>query len=110
MASIRDVAEKAGVSTATVSRVLNKDERVKEETRAKIQAVIDELGYRPNRLATSLRRQDSNLVALFLENQKSPFATMLYASIEKTCMRKASKSSPVAHGEKRSVNASTRRP
>ncbi|KZL28990.1 LacI family DNA-binding transcriptional regulator [Pseudovibrio sp. WM33] len=84
MASIRDVAEKAGVSTATVSRVLNKDERVKDETRAKIQAVIDELGYRPNRLATSLRRQDSNLVALFLENQKSPFATMLYASIEKT--------------------------
>lgn len=84
MASIRDVAEKSGVSTATVSRVLNNDGRVKEETREKVQSIIDELGYRPNRLATSLRRQDSNLVALFLENQKSPVATMLYASIEKT--------------------------
>lgn len=53
-ASIWDVARAAGVSQQTVSRVINGKTRVSEETRAKVQQVIAELGYRPNRLAQAL--------------------------------------------------------
>ena len=49
--NIYDVAEKAGVGIGTVSRVLNKSNKVKEKTRAKVLKVIEELNYRPNRSA-----------------------------------------------------------
>ncbi len=63
-ATIFDVAERAGVSTRTVSRVVNQKGEITEETRARVQAVIDELGYRPNILARSLVRQRSNVLGV----------------------------------------------
>jgi len=54
--TIRDVAAHAGVSHQTVSRVINKIERVSPETRALVEASIDELGYRPNAIARSMAR------------------------------------------------------
>ncbi len=63
-ATIIDVAKRAGVSTRTVSRVVNQQGEITEETRARVQAVIDELGYRPNILARSLVSQRSNMLGV----------------------------------------------
>lgn len=54
--TIRDVAAQAGVSHQTVSRVINSSASVSPETRAKVQAAIEELGYRPNAIARSMAR------------------------------------------------------
>ena len=53
-ATIRDVAAQAGVSHQTVSRVINKQERVSDETRQRVEAAIAELGYQPNAIARSM--------------------------------------------------------
>ncbi|MBL8063433.1 MAG: LacI family DNA-binding transcriptional regulator [Anaerolineales bacterium] len=57
--TIKDVAQAAGVSTQTVSRVMNKFSYVSEETRLRVEAVVEELGYRPSTLARSLIQQRS---------------------------------------------------
>lgn len=61
MVTIKEVAAKAGVSVATVSRVLN-SERVRPETRQRVMAAIRELGYVPNRMARSLKTQKSKCI------------------------------------------------
>src|SRR5512135_691987 len=60
-ATLRDVADLAGVSTKTVSRVVNHQGEIREATRQRVQAAIEQLGYRPNILARSLihRRTDT---------------------------------------------------
>ena len=63
-ATIYDVANKAGVSRQTVSRVLNDRQDVSTETRLRIQNIIEELGYRPNAIAQSLGRQKSNVLGV----------------------------------------------
>ncbi|MBE0671001.1 MAG: LacI family DNA-binding transcriptional regulator [Anaerolineales bacterium] len=57
--TIKDVAQAAGVSTQTVSRVMNKFSYVSEETRQRVEAVVEELNYRPSTLARSLSQQRS---------------------------------------------------
>ncbi len=57
--TIKDVAQAAGVSTQTVSRVMNKFSYVSEETRQRVEAVVEQLGYRPSTLARSLIQQRS---------------------------------------------------
>jgi LacI family transcriptional regulator len=57
--TIKDVAQAAGVSTQTVSRVMNKFSYVSEETRQRVEAVVDQLGYNPSALARSLIQQRS---------------------------------------------------
>ena len=63
-ATLWDVAELAGVSTKTVSRVVNHQNEVREETRLRVQAAIDRLNYRPNILARSLIHQRSKTLAV----------------------------------------------
>ena len=63
-ATVHDVAKLAGVSTKTVSRVVNDQGEISEATRARVQAAIEQLGYRPNILARSLVRQRSNTLAI----------------------------------------------
>lgn len=65
---MRDVAQAAGVSHQTVSRVINESARVNEETRARVQAVIARLGYRPNALARSMARGRSGMFACIAPN------------------------------------------
>lgn len=55
--SIKDVAREAGVSIATVSRVLNDVDVVNEDTKKKVKDAIEKLGYRPNIVARSLKTQ-----------------------------------------------------
>jgi DNA-binding LacI/PurR family transcriptional regulator len=57
--TIKDVAQAAGVSTQTVSRVMNKFSYVSGETRQRVQAVVEQLDYRPSTLARSLSQQRS---------------------------------------------------
>jgi LacI family transcriptional regulator len=61
------VAEAAGVSRQTVSNALNNPELLRADTLERVQSVIDELGYTPNRAARSLRTRNSHLIGLRLE-------------------------------------------
>lgn len=66
--TIRDVAAAAEVSTATVTRVLNKPESVAEGTTRRVRRAIDDLGYRPNLVARGLRRRTTQLVGLVVQD------------------------------------------
>jgi len=63
-ATLRDVADLAGVSTKTVSRVVNNQGEISEATRQRVQVAIEELGYRPNILARSLIHRRTNTLAV----------------------------------------------
>ena len=76
-ATLKDVAEHAGVSIATVSRVLNDPEKVAEHSRVKVLNAIDELGYSSNTLAKSLKKDGLNAVLVMLPSlSDSYFAQM----------------------------------
>jgi len=75
MSTIRDVAERAGVSTMTVSRVINKSGYISQETRERVGAAIAELGYVPNTLARSLRFKQTKTLACVLTDITNPFFT-----------------------------------
>lgn len=80
--TIRDVAQAAGVSIKTVSRVTNGDDGVAESTAARVQAAIIELGYRVNPLARSLRTGSDNAVGLILESISDPFFAGVADAVE----------------------------
>lgn len=73
MASIRDVARKAGVGVGTVSRVLNGNGYVAAETKKKIEDAIEELGYIPNELARNLFRNRTGIVGVIVPDVEHPF-------------------------------------
>ncbi|NJN44126.1 MAG: LacI family transcriptional regulator [Anaerolineae bacterium] len=66
--TIRDVAAKAGVSHQTVSRVINQSERVLPDTRAKVEAAIQQLGYRPNAIARFMAHGRTHTLACLSPN------------------------------------------
>jgi LacI family transcriptional regulator len=72
--TIQDVAQTAGVSVSTVSRVLNGKVDVASETQDRILSVIDDLGYTTNLAARSMRSQKKNLVGLIMPDIAYPFA------------------------------------
>lgn len=75
-ATMRDVAKLAGVSQPTVSRVLNQSDTaisISEETRSKVLAAIDQLNYRPNVLARSLRTQKTQMIAVLIADISNSF-------------------------------------
>jgi LacI family transcriptional regulator, fructose operon transcriptional repressor len=84
MVSIKEVAEAAGVSTATVSRVLSNGEHVRPEVRERVMATVERLGYRPNRVARSLRSQQSNTIGLIVSDIRNPFFTSISRAVEDT--------------------------
>jgi DNA-binding LacI/PurR family transcriptional regulator len=88
MATIIDVAKKAGVGIATVSRVINHSGYVKQETREKIEEVIKELGFVSNEIAKSMALQKNNLVAFLLPNSTHLFFGELLNSVEKELYEK----------------------
>jgi LacI family transcriptional regulator len=64
MATIKDIAKRAGVSVSTASRALNNNPRISSGTRAKIKQIASELGYSPNYTAQTLTRGEANMVGL----------------------------------------------
>lgn len=79
--TIKDVAERAGVSIATVSYVLTGTKKVKDSTRDKVNKAIQELNYAPNLLAKGLKDKKSNLIGFITPNLSSPY----YMSVIKMC-------------------------
>lgn len=82
--TIRDVAERAGVSKSLVSSVLRGKGRVSEASRIAIQQAIDELGYRPNSRARALSRQRSDTVGVLLNDLSNPWFVDLLAGLATT--------------------------
>jgi LacI family repressor for deo operon, udp, cdd, tsx, nupC, and nupG len=80
--TIFDVARKAGVSTATVSRALAFPDRVAEETRAAVFAAIAEVGYTPNASARNLRAKRSRMVLALVPGMDNAFFTPILNAIE----------------------------
>lgn len=77
MATVIDVAERAGVSPTTVSRVLLRSELVKPQTRARVLAAVEALGYRPNPMAQGLRMGRGRSVALLVGDiEQSVYAAL----------------------------------
>lgn len=81
-AKIRDVAEEAGVSVATVSRAMNDAKTVSPELRKRVQAAARKLGYRPNTVARSLRRRHTKIWALIISDITNPFFTSVARGVE----------------------------
>ena len=83
MPTIKDVAKKANVSVATVSRVINNTGYVNVETRKIVKDAIDDLGYVPNELARSLFNKRSNIIGLIVPHISTYFFACLTAESEK---------------------------
>lgn len=78
---LSDVARSAGVTSMTVSRVVNKTGYVSEETREKVLRAVKELNYRPNGLARGLKRQRTDTIGLVLGDIANPYSAELARSI-----------------------------
>ena len=82
MATIYDVSVLAGVSLATVSRVMNKSTKVSEKTAKKVLDAMADLGYRPNSIAQSLASKRSNSVGVLVSELHGPFYGAMMSGIE----------------------------
>ncbi len=84
---IKDIAQLASVSTATVSRVINNSSSVKEETRKKVLEVIKAKNYRPNITAQNLAKKETNTIGVVIPDLENPFFSKIingiYEKIEK---------------------------
>ena len=85
--TIRDVAERAGVSAMTVSRVINESPRVSRETRRRVKEAVAELGYVPNRLARSLSARKTGALGLIVPDVANPFFTLVVRGAEQVAWR-----------------------
>ncbi len=82
MATIRDVATLAGVSTATVSHVLNDSRPVSDVLRDRVQIAMKQLSYQPDVVARSLRRRETLTIGLFVPSLEIPFYAWMADSVE----------------------------
>ncbi|WP_262027878.1 LacI family DNA-binding transcriptional regulator [Microvirga sp. Mcv34] len=87
--SLATVAAQAGVSVATVSRIVNGEtRRASAETVERVQKIVAALGYRPNHVGRTLRRRESRVVAMLSPNLDNPAMAAIAASVE-TALRSA---------------------
>ncbi|MFD0692980.1 LacI family DNA-binding transcriptional regulator [Paenibacillus sp. GCM10027628] len=87
MITIYDIAEKAGVSAMTVSRVINNTGRISEATRKRVRKVMEELHYIPNSMARSLVLQKTNILSLLITDITNPFYTTIARGAEDAAKR-----------------------
>ena len=90
MATIYEVSELAGVSLATVSRVINSNTKVSDKTKQKVLDAMAQLNYRPNSIAQSLASSRTNSIGLMVSELSGSFFGQMMAGIEST-LRKAGK-------------------
>ncbi len=86
MVTMREVAARAGVSSATVSRVLN-GTPVRAETEKRVRNAVAELSYSPNRTARALRRRHADVIALLVPDIENPYFTALARGVEDRASR-----------------------
>jgi DNA-binding LacI/PurR family transcriptional regulator len=79
---MQEVARVAGVSKATVSRVLNNSSRISEKTKSRVQEVIKSLNYEPNYIARSLSKQKTHSIGVILEDIMNPFFMQVAKGVE----------------------------
>lgn len=82
MVTIKDVAKEAQVSVATVSRVINNQGYVHEDTRAKVEKAIKALQYRPNNVARSLFKKKSKMIGFIVPDITNPYFPQLVRAVE----------------------------
>jgi LacI family transcriptional regulator len=85
--TITDVARRAGVSSMTVSRVINDSARVSPDTRRRVEVAIAELGYVPSRLARGLIRQRTGTLGVIVPDVANPFFTLIVRGAEDVARR-----------------------
>ncbi|OIN06558.1 substrate-binding domain-containing protein [Oceanisphaera psychrotolerans] len=85
MATIKDVARHAQVSTSTVSHVLNKTRFVSPEITARVQQAIDELHYAPSALARSLKSNETRTLGMLVTSSANPFFAEVVQGVEQRC-------------------------
>ncbi len=88
MASLDDVARRAGVSPITVSRVIRRHPNVREETRRRVLQAVSDLHYVPNAIARGLKQSRSGLIALIITDMVDPFFSVVAHGVE-DAVRKA---------------------
>lgn len=88
MTTMKDIAEKAGVSAATVSRIINGKGEAKAETIARVNKIVKELNYRPNSMAKSLRQKKSKMIAVLVPNLSNPFFGELASAIDREASKR----------------------
>ena len=86
--SIIDVAKRANVSTATVSRVLNQSAAVKPRLHERVMLAIEELGYQPSGIARRMRSQSTQTIGFLISDIQNPFFTDMVRAIEETAYRR----------------------
>lgn len=80
---LKEIAELAGVSTATVSKVINaKDQHISHETRERIIEIIKETGFMPNAVARGLKTRKSNIIGLIIPDITNPFFPEIARGVE----------------------------
>ena len=84
---VKDVAALAGVSVGSVSNVINRRERVRPDVRERVEAAIEQLGYKPNPTAQALRRGTSPLVGVAVFDLTNPFFMEAAAAMERVLSR-----------------------
>jgi len=87
MATIKDVAKEAGVSIATVSRVINKSPRAAKKSIESVQAAMQKLGYRPNANARALVSKNTNTIGVVVGDISDPFFGELLKSVDKVARK-----------------------
>jgi len=80
--TVYDIAKEAGVSPATVSRVLTNNAKVSEEKKKKVQDIIDKYDFEPNWLARSLSKQETNTIGMLVPDIRNPFYSTLFVECE----------------------------
>ena len=88
MVNIKDVADAAEVSTATVSRVLANKPNVRPEVKKRVLETVRALGYRPNRVARSLRSNRSSIIGLIVSDIENPFFQQVSRAVEDAALEK----------------------
>ncbi|PKO05535.1 MAG: LacI family transcriptional regulator [Chloroflexi bacterium HGW-Chloroflexi-3] len=89
MATIREVAQLADVSVTTVSHVINRTRFVSEETEKRVLSAMQELNYRPNTLARSLRRGETHTIGLIVPDSANPYFAEVARLMEKQAFKAA---------------------
>ena len=84
MSNLQAVAHLAGVSAATASRALSRPEKVAAETRRRVEAAAQQLGYQPNVLARSLRQRETRTIGLIVADILNPFHALLAKGVQDT--------------------------
>lgn len=86
--NIYAIAKEAGVSPATVSRVLTKNATVSKEKRERVQALIDKYNFKPNTLARRLSNTESKMIGILVADVRNPFYASLFVECEKAASAK----------------------